>query len=381
MELFFDPDGTVQALDSLLTLCANSIEVKSILVLVCDENNFQAEPEQINAILHRQTLPVFGGIFPQIIHGSNRYSKGSLVIGLHHACDAYLLPNLSDPSVDFDEYIDEIVPSIGEARTMFVFFDGFSARLDSLTDSLFTLFGMEVNYIGGGAGSVSGDVLDLSTKPCLFTNQGLVADAALLVLSSCRSGIGVSHGWKKIDGPIKVTEVSGNSIVSLNWEPAFQVYKEIVEKHAGGRLHKESFFSIAQSYPFGLSRLSSEYVVRDPFAVDGDSLVFGTSFQAPSFVDILTGDVESMPEAIEVAITDARESYPGEVRDNPTLLFNCISRVMYLGSNIDREIEKVKSSLGMGQICGALTIGEIANSGKEYLEYFNKTSVVGILEK
>lgn len=381
MELFFDPTGTVQALESLLALCSENEQVESILILSCAENNFQTDPKPINSILCRQKKPVFGGIFPQIIHDQKRYTKGSLVLGLPHPCEVHLVPNLSDPSIDLDDYIEQIIPSIDTAKTMFVFFDGFSKRLDSLTDSLFSLFGVEVNYLGGGAGSISGDVLDLTTTPCLFSNQGLVADAALLVLSPCLSGIGVSHGWKKIAGPIKVTEAIGNSIVSLNWKPAFQVYWEIVEKYERGRLDKESFFSIAQAYPFGLARLSSEHVVRDPFAVEGESLIFGTSFQAPSFVDILTGDVEAMPDAIEGAIIEAQDSYPGECVMNPTLLFNCISRVMYLGDNIDREIGIVESNLSFSPVCGAFTIGEIANSGKEYLEYYNKTSVVALLEK
>ena len=72
--------------------------------------------------------------------------------------------------------------------------------------------------------------MSFEQKPCLFTNQGLIQDAAVLGLLNIESGIGVSHGWERISGPYRVTEVDRNVIKSLDWEPAFDVYRQVVVK-------------------------------------------------------------------------------------------------------------------------------------------------------
>ena len=61
-----------------------------------------------------------------------------------------------------------------------------------------------------------------------------------------------------------------------------------------------------------------------------------------------------------------------------TLLIDCVSRALFLEDNFAQEV---------GAICekyvpliGVLSLGEISNSGKDYMEFYNKTCVVGILE-
>lgn len=43
-----------------------------------------------------------------------------------------------------------------------------------------------------------------------------------------------------------------------------------------------------------------------------------------------------------------------------------------------RELDVVSSD-GL-PLVGALTLGEIANTGTEFLEFYNKTAVVGLME-
>jgi hypothetical protein len=51
---------------------------------------------------------------------------------------------------------------------------------------------------------------------------------------------------------------------------------------------------------------------------------------------------------------------------------------LFLEKNFAYELEAVHD--GQMPLIGALTLGEIANNGKDYLEFYNKTSVVGVLE-
>ncbi|MFC1770335.1 FIST signal transduction protein [Candidatus Margulisiibacteriota bacterium] len=364
--------GTPEELNSLVSEVINQKTVKSLLIFACDENGFT--PENVDPVLKNIQIPVFGGVFPEIIYGKGKYKKGTIVAGLPKKINVQIIPNLSDMNVNYKEIIDKKIPDPGDGKTMFVLVDGFSQRINALIDSLFDIFGLEFNYIGGGTGSLS-----MLPKPCLFTREGLIQDSAVLALSNIESGVGVSHGWTSISGPYRVTESDRNIIKTLDWEPAFKVYKEAVEKHSGKAFSDDNFFDIAKGYPFGIVRLNSEKIVRDPFMRgDDNSLVCVGEVPHGSFLDILTGDSTSLIVAARRARLRAEEAYIAADKDKTTMLFmDCISRVLFLE---DRFIEELDAVYDPNiPLIGALTIGEIANNRKDYLEFYNKTSVISIL--
>ncbi len=53
---------------------------QSLLVLACDANGFT--PAQVDAHLQALPMPVFGGIFPEIIAAGRKLERGSIVCGL-----------------------------------------------------------------------------------------------------------------------------------------------------------------------------------------------------------------------------------------------------------------------------------------------------------
>ncbi len=374
MIIRLDPTGTVKQFQAIVEEMSQNDDIKSLMVLACDENGFS--PGNIDDVLKTIKVPVFGGIFPGIIHGTEKMEKGTIVAGLSIKPDIHVVPGLSDISINYGEVVTNLFPEATTSKTMLVFVDGYSQRISALIDSLYNVLGLSYNFIGGGAGSINPSALDMQNTPCLLTNNGLIKDSAILALVNIESGVGVGHGWQKIDGPYKVTESDGNAIKSLDWKPAFDMYREIIKSHSGEAITKDNFFDIAKSFPFGISRVGSETIVRDPFTVDGDTIVVATPIPQESFVDILTGDHDSLVDAARQSYTSAKQSIPAG-KKTTTLLIDCISRALFLEDNFSLEIEAVRRD--DEQLIGVLTLGEIASSGMDFMEFFNKTCVVGIL--
>ena len=192
MILHTDTSGTPQGLKDAIKTVTDNEDIKGLLIVSADDNGFT--PNVIDPLLQDVAVPLFGGIFPKIISGRKIVTKGSIVIGFNKEINIHIINDLSSSTTEFDDIIDALIPDTGDAKTMFVIVDGYSKRVDGLIESLFNIFGLELNYIGGGAGSVNPVKLDLKQMPCLFTNQGITKDAAILALADIESGVGVSHG-------------------------------------------------------------------------------------------------------------------------------------------------------------------------------------------
>lgn len=356
-----------------LEAIASQPGVASLLVLACDGNGYAADA--VDLVLKAQTLPVVGGIFPQIVLGARRMEKGHIVVGLGETMQVETIAGLSDAFDDFEDRLEALDVDFSRTRTVMVFVDGLSTRINNLVEDLFSVFGLEANYIGGGAGSLS-----LEQRPCLFTNEGLLKDCAVLAFSNLATGIGVSHGWQELEGPFEVTESDRNKIVSLDWQPAFEVYREMVEAHAGNVFATKNFFQVANSYPFGISRLAAEKIVRDPISLGpNQEIVCIGEVPEQSFVHILQGDPASLVAAAREALRRGRESFEGRPERRAVFLVDCISRYLFLGEAFEEELKALSIDSEIPSF-GVLSLGEIANNRKDYLEFYNKTAVVAVIE-
>lgn len=373
MKIAFEDTGTVEGLRRSLDQLADDPAVEAVFLLAADGNEFEAE--QLDPVLKACRLPVFGGVFPGIIHDRKQHERGTIVAALTTKPDIAVLADLSNESSDYEQALDDLQFPDREDSTMIVLVDGFARRISSLLEALFNVFGLEQNYIGGGAGSLTRQHL-----PCLLTNDGMTRDAAILARLPVRSGIGVNHGWQTVDGPFLVTKSDQNVIHELECQPALDLYREVVRRSGSAQIHEHNLFDVAKQFPFGIQRYDAEMVVRDPISLTGETgLVCVGEVPQNSAVFVLTGTPDQLIDAASQALAQARSAFAPRTDIEPTtVFFDCISRVLFLGDEFDREI--AAGLHDSSSHFGALTIGEIATSGSEFLEFYNKTSVVGVIE-
>lgn len=367
MKTFFSPSASLEDFAALLAEIDRQNH-GTLIVFAGDANQW---PEtEISQLLRSADTPVFGGIFPQIAFNDGSFEQGAVIMALAERPDCALVTGMSEVEANYEDQILAQVDhwdSASEPGTLMVLVDGLARRISALVQDLFYVFGLESNFIGGGAGSLS-----FEQRTCILTPQGLLADAAVIIKLPRPSSIGVTHGWTSISEVMEVTEADRNVIKSINWQPAFEVYKRIVDEHSRGDLQQAHFFDTAKSYPLGMLKLGAEMVVRDPLMVSGaGELVCVGEVPRGALVRVLKGSSESLLTAASQA--RACIDADGKTAGGPLMLFDCISRVLFLGPDIHREM----ALLSCGEpVFGAFTLGEIANNGQDYLEFLNKTTVL-----
>jgi hypothetical protein len=367
--LSFDPLGSPQTLADRLQQALRA-GARAVLVLAGDGVSWPAE--QVSPLLQALPAPVFGAVFPEVIFGVEHSATGLVVLGLDHQAEVTVVTGLNDPETDFGA---ALAATPATQDSVLVLVDGLAPCIARFIEAVFDHIGGGPSFIGGGGGSLS-----FQQRPCLFTPQGLLAGAALVVSLDAALAVGVRHGWQAIAGPFVVTGTAGNTVHQLDYRPAAEVYQACVGPQVQATLDSDNFFGHAKGYPFGIERFDGSLLVRDPIVMQGDSLVCVGEVPEQTAVHILRGDADRLiaaaAEGTEAALQQLGAPPGGG------LLIDCISRVLFLGERFGEELATVQGRLQQAgghqhPLFGALTLGEIANNGAQCLEFYNKTLVLG----
>lgn len=358
-------------IDDIVNAISNHVKTNSALISIGEHT--EIEIGQLISKLNEARVTFIGGLFPKVIHGNTILEKGIVINTLNDVESLFLIQDISKkdykvPDISFDS---------NQAYSLFTYIDGLTSNISHYLSELYQHYGMQTNYFGGGAGSLS-----LEQKPCVFSNDGFFQDAAVGCVMRMSSNIGVRHGWNKVDGPFIVTKAEGNIIKEINWRNPFEVYKDVVEAHSSLKFTEDNFFDIAKGYPFGIVKDNAECIVRDPLMVnDKGELICVGELEDNTLVDILNGNEQSLIEAAKIA---AQESVNQANNPRKAIIIDCISRILFLEDSFHKELtsitETIKNEYPEVSIGGALTLGEISSYGEGFLDFYNKTVVVGLFE-
>jgi len=258
-------------------------------------------------------------------------------------------------------------------RVLLVLTDGLAGDQEEIVRGAYAVVGAEVPLVGGCAG----DDLRMSRTSQLLDGRVMTGSVVAAAIGSDGPlGIGVKHGWRRIGEPMVVTDSDGVRVLTLDNEPALDVYLRRLDAPEIAYHDAAAFTRFALTHPFGLHRRSTEevrMVAEADFATR--SVVCIARVPRGGLAWIMEGDDASVLEATDAACDAAVEALGGA----PPLglfAFDCIARRGVLGdTGIAREVDRIAAHAGGAPVGGFYTYGEIAKNSAAG-GFHNQTLVV-----
>ena len=248
------------------------------------------------------------------------------------------------------------------------------AALDTLSGpprvaiALAEAFGVDTPALLGAIGDVVGPgvpvVGGLAAEPFeqgptfQFGDRRVVRDGVtVLVLGGpIRVSTGVGSGWAPTGAEHRVTGVDGLAVTHVDGEPARDVWTRYF-----GAVELADAPRLLAVYPEGevASPDGTDYYLSTPFAWREDGgLVVGPPIPQGARFRFSDATREQMLSGAETSVAQARAGFAGATPDL-ALVFSCSGRQMFLGTQVVREAEILRETLGADvPTVGFYTYGE-----------------------
>ncbi|MDX6218071.1 MAG: hypothetical protein QOG99_3655 [Frankiales bacterium] len=243
-------------------------------------------------------------------------------------------------------------------RVLLLLSDGLAGDQEEIVRGAYATVGAEVPLVGGCAG----DDLRMVQTTQLYEDQvltGCVVAAA--IGSDAPFGLGVDHGWRRVGDAMVVTASEDVRVLSLNDEPALDVYLRRLGAPPEAHTDAQAFTRFALTHPLGLSRRSTEEVRMVAEAdFEQRSLICIARVPQGGLAWIMEGDDDSVLTATDAACKAALGAL-GERPPLGLLAFDCIARRGVLGDDGSQlEVARIADHAGGAPVAGFYTYGEIA---------------------
>lgn len=259
-------------------------------------------------------------------------------------------------------------------RAALVLADALAGYTDDFIEHLSIATFGNYRFFGGGAGD---DAQFSTTHVFRGTEAATDAAVALEILSNKPIGVGVSHGWVPAGAPMRVTEVDGSRLVSLNAMPAVEAFEE----HAADTEQK---FDRTDPIPFFLHNVlgidtGNGFKLRVPLAVNADgSISCASDIPSGATVHIMkTTDSSAIDAAMNAA--NSALGQMGGGKPEVALFFDCVATRLRMGGEFGVEMDALQKTLGDIQYAGCNTYGQIARSEGQFSGFHNCTATVALL--
>ncbi len=322
---------------------------------------------------NKENCTLIGAVFPELIVEGELKKQGVLLLHFKEMPSFCIVP-LSNSISELDKETLTITASLDidmddDEQALFMIFDSMIPNIASFIDELYLKIGDVVSYMGVNAGSETFQPMN-----CLFDNNKFIGDAVLIMVIKQHHSAVLEHGYTSPDSSISATSTTGNRISSIDWRPAFDVYKELAYKHYGVKITKDNFYENAVHFPIGIVRMDGEMLVRIPVALDDDGSLYCVG-EVPenSVLTLLKAVSPNSSKTIETIVRKIENQ-----TEDTILTFYCAGRRMHLGDASLTELSLLKKRLSHKNIFGALSLGEIGGSKQGGYPLFHNAALINI---
>jgi hypothetical protein len=264
-----------------------------------------------------------------------------------------------------------------------IFCDGLGGNADQVLQGIKTRLGDHIKIAGGTAGDGA-----MFKQTYQYYNERVLSYSLVGVAfeGDFHFATGVGCGWFPVGLTKEVTKAVGNVVYELDGQPALEVYKKFLGKHA------RYLPAVGVEYPLGVMGRygdiedTSYFLCRATMGVDpqAGSITFAGDVPQGAKVKMTMGNeadiIGAVEKATQSALNELQYNNPA-VKPKAAFLYSCMARRIVLGSKTGEEVLAIQKIIGSDvPIIGFYTYGEYAPIDKHGHSYFhNETATLTII--
>lgn len=341
----------------------------------------ESEKEQLPLLqlaCREHGLSLVGAIFPALVVDQAFVTEGAWLMSFETMPARFAIPDLPADAVHAAAQIASRArqgltsPQPGVPKpTLFMLFDSMVPNIASILDGLYLDLSNRVDYAGVNAGSET-----FQPMPCLFDENATFGNGVLGLILPGHTAAVLEHGFVRPERAMSASSTEGNRIASIDWQPAFTVYQQVIKDEYGIDLTPDNFYHYAVHFPFGIQQANGDVAVRIPVALAEDGSLYCVG-EIPENAMLVLLKAPALGESDCIAhLADKLVAENGPQQGGELLTFYCAGRRMHLGADAEQELLALHAATGVARMAGALSLGEIGSTRRWGYPIFHNATLV-----